>query len=97
MYETLQIIFKWIVFENTLLRSESMSQFSDITGGVALQHKCLRTMFTTFFVLLTSVFGTLALEERAYHWEWMFSLCNMMQGKRFLINKNGEDVYLNIL
>jgi len=52
----------------------------NMEDGVLLQHKALRTMFTSFFVLLTSVFATLALEERHYHFEWLFSLCNMIQG-----------------
>ena len=52
----------------------------DMEHGVILQEKCLRTIFTTFFVLLTSVFGARALQERTFFAEYIFSLCNLLQG-----------------
>lgn len=48
--------------------------------GILLQEKSLRTMFTTFFVLLTSIFGAQALQTKQYSTEYMFSLFNMLQG-----------------
>lgn len=52
----------------------------NMENGIILQEKCLRTIFTQFFVLLTSVFGARALQERSFFAEYVFSLCNLLQG-----------------
>jgi len=58
----------------TIYQSRSME------NGIILQEKCIRTMFTQFFVLMTSVFGAFALQEQSFFAEYCFSLCNLLQG-----------------
>lgn len=58
----------------TIYQSRSME------NGIILEEKCIRTMFTQFFVLMTSVFGAFALQERSFFAEYCFSLCNLLQG-----------------
>jgi len=53
---------------------------NDMENGIILQEKCIRTVFTTFFVLLTTICGAQILKEQKFGWEYMFSLCNLLQG-----------------
>ncbi|XP_066927685.1 adhesion G protein-coupled receptor E2-like [Clytia hemisphaerica] len=55
-------------------------QARNMENGILLQEKCIRTLFTQFFVLLTSVFGAIALQDRSFLAEYCFSLCNLLQG-----------------
>ena len=55
-------------------------QARNMENGVLLQEKCIRTLFTQFFVLLTSIFGAMALQDRSFFSEYCFSLCNLLQG-----------------
>ena len=55
-------------------------QARNMENGVLLQEKCIRTLFTQFFVLLTSIFGAMALKDRTFMSEYCFSLCNLLQG-----------------
>ena len=58
----------------------TMYKSKNMENGIILQEKCIRTVFTQFFVLLTSIFGAFALKNRTFFAEYCFSLCNLLQG-----------------
>ena len=53
---------------------------TNMENGIILQEKCIRILFTTFFALMTTIFGAQVLDKQTFGWEYMFSMCNLLQG-----------------
>ena len=68
-----------------LLLVDVIWESKNLEDGIILQEKCIKTAFTTLFVLLTAVFGALALQTRLFSWQYLFALCNMLQGFSIVI------------
>nr|XP_012559284.2 uncharacterized protein LOC105845741 [Hydra vulgaris] len=74
-----------IAIVTLLMLLDVFRESKTLPNGIILQEKCMKTGFTTFFMLLTAIFGVVGIQTELFSWQYLFSLCNLLQGFSIVI------------